>query len=108
MEERAKIQSDPDRAAFERWARQSTRRRSVTNCLYHVAWATIASWIAVHWFAPDLHWAVTWVAVFSGGLTWHLVDERQGRTASAAGLLAGLVATALGAAVVATVVSVLP
>lgn len=108
MEENAKGQFDRDRDAFNNWARQCAQRRSVMYCLDHAAWATIASWIAVRWFAPDLHWAITWVAVLSGGLTWHLVDERQGRTSSVTGLLAGLAATALGAAVAATVVSVLP
>jgi hypothetical protein len=108
MEERVKAQSDPDRDAFANWARQSARRRSVTNCLYHVAWATFATWVAVRWLSPDLHWAIAWAAVFCGGLTWHLVDERLGRTASVTGLLAGLAATALGAAVAATVVSVVP
>jgi hypothetical protein len=108
MEERAKIQSDPDRAAFERWARQSAQRRLAWGVAYHVAWATFATWVAVRWLEPGLHWGITWAAIFSGGLTWHLVDERLGRTASATGLLAGLAATALGAAVAATIVSVLP
>jgi hypothetical protein len=80
----------------------------VSGVAYHVAWATFATWVAVRWLEPGLHWGVTWCAIFSGGLTWNLVDERLGRTASATGLLAGLAATALGAAVAATIVSVLP
>lgn len=108
MQERAKAQSDPDRDAFNNWARQSARRSLVWSVAYHVGLATLVSWIAVRWFAPDLHWGITWCAVFCGGLTWHLVDERLGRTASATGLLAGLGATALGAAVAATVVSFVP
>lgn len=105
MKEQAKARSDSDRDAFNNWARQSARRRLVSGVAYHVGLATLVSWIAVRWCAPDLHWGITWVAVLSGGLTWHLVDERLGRTASATGLLAGLAATALGAAVAATVVS---
>lgn len=89
--------------AFERWIQRG--RHPVMDGVYHIGRASIASWSAARWIEPDLHWGITWAAVLAGGVTWHLVDERLGRTSSVTGLLAGFAATALGAAVAATVVT---